>query len=108
MNDPDFIGYIDKPDVHDGFVLQVQDNGGTARILVRAYDGQLYAFEFDGVKSITSLKPEGMMLYSLSEMAAPQPFRRFVFVNWEDDSENALEVMAQQMRVRDIANETAF
>ena len=108
MNDPDFIGYIDKPDVHDGFLLQVQDNGGTARILVRAYDGQLYAFEFDGVKSITSLKREGMMLYSLSEMAAPQPFRRFVFVNWEDDSENALEVMAQQMRVRDIANETAF
>src|SRR5438552_3305094 len=82
MNDPDFIGYIEKPDVHDGFVLQVQHNGETARVLVKAYDGHLYAFEFDGVKSVISFEPEGMMLYSLSEMAVPQPFRRFVFVNW--------------------------
>jgi hypothetical protein len=54
MKDPDFIGYIEKPDVHDGFVLQVQHNGETARVLVKAYDGHLYTFEFDGVKSVIS------------------------------------------------------
>jgi hypothetical protein len=49
-----------------------------------------------------------MMLYSLSEIAAPQPFRRFVFVNWDEDSKNTLELVAQRFRVREIANETTF
>ena len=108
MNPPDFIDHIYEPDVHDGIVVQVRHRDATASILVKAYEGQLFAFDFDGVKSVMSFEPEGMMLYSLTEMAAMAPFRRFVFTNWDEEGKSVLEVVAQHIGSREIANEEAF
>ena len=108
MNARDFIDHIYEPDVHDGIVVHVRHEDATASVLVKAYGGQLFVFDFDGVKSIVAFEPEGMMLYSLTEMAASAPFRRFVFTNWDEEGKGALEVVAQQIRSREIANEEAF
>ena len=108
MNGRDIINHIYEPDVHDGIVVQVRHEDATASVLVKAYEGQLFAFDFDGVKSVMAFEPEGMMLYSLTEMATSAPFRRFVFTNWDEEGKGALEVIAQQIRTREIANEDAF
>ncbi len=107
MSDPDIVGEIYEPDIHDGSILKVQHTGTIARVLVKAYEGQLYAFQFDLVESIKSFEPEGMMLYSLIEMRAVKPFRRFVFTNWAENS-STLEVVAQQIKIDEIASEAAF
>jgi hypothetical protein len=107
MSDPDIIGEISKPDVHDGTILKVQHIGATTRVLVKTYEGQLYAFQFDLVESIKSFEPEGMMIYSLIKMRAPVPFRRFVFTNWAENA-SIFEVIAQQIEIDEIANEAAF
>jgi len=108
MSSPDFVGYINDPDIHDGVILKVQQRETKVRVLVRSYESQLYAFEFDLVQSVKSVEPEGMMLYSLTEMPAPPPFRRFVFTNWDEDGKGMLEVVAQEIRTRKIANEATF
>ena len=39
-------------------------------------------------------EPEGMLLYSLSEMRALPPLRKFVFTNKEEDNQKSLSILA--------------
>lgn len=39
-----------------------------------------------------------MMVYSLSEMSHPPPFRCFVFVNWDENDPRYLEIVARDFR----------
>jgi hypothetical protein len=41
-----------------------------------------------------------MMLYALTEMSDDPPMRRFVFANWDEESDARLEVRAESMAVR--------
>jgi hypothetical protein len=41
-----------------------------------------------------------MILYSVSELSAEPPHRRFVFVNWNEDDDAALEIDATAFVVR--------
>ncbi len=108
MNDPEFVGYISEPDVHDGTILRVQHDGASARVLVKAYDDHLHAFEFVGVQSLKSLNIEGMLLYSLTEMRAVSPLRRFVFTSWDGEADGVLEVVALEMTSGEIGAESEF
>jgi hypothetical protein len=105
MPESDFIGYVHVPDVHDGVILEVRERGDAVRVLVKAYDGRLYALEFHGVRSLRSHQPEGMMLYGLVEMAAAPPSRRFVFAEWEDGGARYLEVTAEEMKSNEVTGE---
>jgi hypothetical protein len=107
MADSEFISYMNEPDVHDGTILQVKHSGAEVHVLVKAYDGRLFAFDFEGVDSINQIEPEGVILYSVSEMAAPTPFRRFVFCNWRDQ-QNELEIVAQRVATREISDTAEF
>jgi hypothetical protein len=97
----EFVAYVGPADIHDGTVRVVEHAGATARVVVEGYSGNVYVFEFRGVVSVLAHQPEGMLLYAISEMTAPTPLRRFVFVNWHDDdkegAEVALEVVALEM-----------
>jgi hypothetical protein len=108
MSDPKFVGYIPEPDVHDGTILRVQRDGASARVLVKAYDGHLYAFKFEGVQSLKSFEAEGMMLYSLTEMTAVPPLRQFVFTNWDEEADGVLDLVALDITSREIAAEAEF
>jgi hypothetical protein len=108
MADFEFIGYMNEPDVHDGTILQVKHSGAEAHVLVKTYEGRLFAFDFEGVESINQIEPEGVILYSVSEMAAPKPFRSFVFCNWNEDQKNELEIVAQRVATREISNAAEF
>ena len=108
MNTPAFLGYIAEPDVHDGVILRVEKNGDVLRVLVKANDGRLHVITFLQVHSAEMHEPEGMILYSLSEMTADPPYRRFEFTNWEEDGGGSLQVLAKEIVCCEIGEEKMF
>jgi len=97
MDKESFVRYWHSEDVHDGKVRQVIQDTEQVRVLVDTSDGRLVTFEFSGVESVSLNRPEGMLLYSLTEIGSAPPHRKFVFTNWEEDDEARLEVMATDM-----------
>ncbi len=97
----EFVAYVGDPDIHDGRVERVEPKGDTVRVIVRGASGRRLAIDFAGVAEVRSQNPEGMVLYSLSEMRAPAPLRRFDFVNWYDKERDKayLVVVAKDFKV---------
>ena len=101
MRDPSFVGYVKDADYHDATILSVEQTGDVVRVRVCGYDEKIFVSEFSGVQAVRATRPEGMMLYALSEMSSAPPLRRFVFTNWHDDDDAALEIDAETLRVYD-------
>jgi hypothetical protein len=101
MTDPDaqFIAYIGHPEIHDGIITDFKHQGTKASVMINAQSGRMLKIEFDGVVSVKANKPEGMLLYSLSEMKHPE-HRLFVFTNWEDEDDAYLEITADSYIVK--------
>jgi hypothetical protein len=94
VTDPDFVGYVGIPDLHDGIVLRVSFEGKTAEVVVEGYSGREHVIRLQGVDAVEMNAPEGMLLYSLSEMRGSPPLRRFVFANNEEDHPGFLTILA--------------
>lgn len=99
MNDRRFVGYIGAPDFHDGKLIRVARNADSVQVLIRGFSGREYTVTFSGVESVTMSSPEGMVLYSLSELAAPDGRRCFVFANSEEASEASLEICSTDIMI---------
>jgi hypothetical protein len=99
MSDKVFIAYVGNPDFHDGTVSRVAAEGKTALVVVKGYSGRVHVVDFEGVEEIQKNTPEGMLLYSLSEMQATSPLRKFVFTNSDDDDPRSLSVLATDFRI---------
>jgi len=99
MGNTSFIGYVGEPDFHDGSVLTVEQTEDSVRVRVRGASGKTFVAEFTGVRDVRSSRPEGMLLYALSELRGQPPFRRFVFANSDEQDEAALEIDAERLRV---------
>jgi hypothetical protein len=99
MSADEFIGYVGDPDFHDGSLVRVIVEPDLVRVVLRGASGQEYVVEFRGGKVVHSNRPEGMMIYALTEMKARSPARRFVFANWEEDDDATLEVEAEDVSV---------
>jgi len=97
--DSQFIGYVGSPDIHDAVVTKVQYQGTRASVTLKTQSGKVLEIDFEGVVSVKSNRPEGMMLYSLSEMRHPH-HRLFVFTNWEDEGEAHLELVADRYKMK--------
>jgi hypothetical protein len=76
---PDFVAYVGDPDLHDGRVVTVRRNGSAVHVEVRGASRRRYDVSFSGTQTVTSHHPDGMLLYSVSEMRGTPPLRRFVF-----------------------------
>ena len=50
------------------------------------------------MQSVDADQAEGMLLYSLSEMKSPPPYRKFVFTNSDDDDSARLEIVARGLQ----------
>jgi hypothetical protein len=100
MKSPDFVGYVGLPDFHDGVVLRVSLEGKTVEVVVQGYSGREHVVLFEGVQAVEMNQPEGMLLYSLSEMWASPPLRKFVFANNEEDHPGYLSILATDFSVR--------
>lgn len=94
----DFVSYVGDPDLHDGEVVSVSRDGSDARVEVRGTSGRRYELAFAGAERVSQHRPVGMRLYALVEMRATPPLRRFVFANWDEEDNAALEVEAFELR----------
>lgn len=96
-----FVAYRGDPELHDGKVVALEHEGETVRVVVEAESGRRLEVRFSGVESLTHHRAEGMTLYSLAEMKAPAPLRRFVFTNWDEEDDARLEVLARDFECRE-------
>jgi len=101
MSDSSFVCYVGEADFHDGSILTVEQQDGAVRVRVRGASGKIFVVDFSGVQAVRAKHPEGMLLYALSQFGGEVPLRRFLFVNWDDDSEAYLEVNAENFAVRE-------
>jgi hypothetical protein len=94
-----FIAYVGDPEIHDGVITNFEHQGTKASVTIKAESGRILRIDFDGVVSVKSNRPEGMMLYSLSEMKHPE-HRLFLFTNWEEEDDAYLEITADSYKVK--------
>jgi hypothetical protein len=99
MSDRFFLGYVGDPDFHDGRVVSIGASNDGVRVRIRGASGQMFVAEFGAGRIVRSNKPEGMLLYALSEFRNEPPFRKFVFANWDEDDAAALEIEAETFKV---------
>lgn len=106
MSEQEFIGYIQEQDLHDGVIVTATYKSGFLRsvfdkrvvlVVVLTYEERLFVIRFGRVRSANIINVDGMRLYSLSEMRATPPFRRFVFVDSEEKSNRHCEVVAREI-----------
>ncbi|WP_162601732.1 hypothetical protein [Occallatibacter savannae] len=100
MGEADFVAYVGIPDIHDGTILRVSIKGSTAEVVIEGYSGCEHSIVFQGIRKVEMKEPEGMLLYSLSEMQAEAPFREFVFTSNNEDDDKYLSVTAVDFRIR--------
>jgi hypothetical protein len=94
-----FIAYIEPEELHDATLLRFAQEDYRVTVYIQSQEGRAFVFEFLDVTSVHALSPQGMILYSLTEMKAEPPLRRFVFVNWDEEDKVALEIVARDLRV---------
>jgi hypothetical protein len=80
-------------------VIAISRDGSDVRVEVAGASGRRYELVFMGVESLAAQQAEGMRVYALSEMRENPPVRRFVFANWDEEDDAALEVQATGLRV---------
>jgi hypothetical protein len=96
-----FVSYVGVADFHDCSILEIEQHDDAVRVRVRGANGKVFVVDFSGVREVRANRPEGMLLYALSELTGEPPLRRFAFVNWDDDDEAHLELDAEAIIVRD-------
>jgi hypothetical protein len=78
--------YVGNPDFHDGFVRSISQQGNRVLVAVEGATGKNYNVGFDGVSSMESLSPQGMMLFAVSGQGTDvESLRRYDFINWHVD-----------------------
>jgi hypothetical protein len=94
-----FVAYVGDPDFHDGTIEGVRYESNKVLVEIRGNRGQRFTVEFDEVESTVSNRPEGMKVYSMTEMKMKPPMRKLVFTNWDEEDGASLEVVARDFRV---------
>jgi hypothetical protein len=79
--------------------MTVERENNTVRVRVRGANGKVFVVNFGRVRAVRVNRPEGMVLYALSELSAQPALRRFAFANWDDESSARLEVDAETITV---------
>jgi len=55
--------YVGNSDFHDGYILAVVKQADSVTVTIKGGSGKHYTVTFEGVASVQSDSPEGMMLY---------------------------------------------
>jgi hypothetical protein len=95
----EFIKYVGDTDIHDGKVATASHENGDFVVHVTATTGRTIRIRFIDCHGVVANRAVGMILYALAEMKTEPPWRRFVFANWDDDDDAALEIVAKDIRI---------
>lgn len=95
MNNENFIGYIGDYRIHDSRVKAIKSDKDNIQVSLITEDKNIVIVTFIEAKSVKSKNAEDMIIYSISEMEEQLPFRKFVFVNWDEEDDSSLEIVAR-------------
>jgi hypothetical protein len=95
MNNENFIGYIGDYRIHDGRVQSIKSDKDNIQVSLITEDKNIVKVTFIEAKLVKSNNAEDMIVYSISEMEEQLPFRKFVFVNWDEEDDSSLEIVAR-------------
>lgn len=102
MEEGEFVGYVGDSRIHDATVVKIQRDDQLVIVTLRNIEGHSFGIRFRGIESVKANRAQGMVLYSLSEVTAPQPWRRFVFTNWDEKDDASLEILAEEMSIVEV------
>jgi hypothetical protein len=94
MQEGSFVRYIGDYRLHDSRIKEIKSAEDILQVSLESEENEIITVKFVGVKSINSNRPEGMIIYSISEMVWQSPYRKFVFVNWDEGDDALLEIIA--------------
>jgi hypothetical protein len=104
---------VGPADFHDGHVLSVRQAGDEVRVTLQGSSGKRYEVYFQGVHSIESESPEGMVLYALREETEdPTSLTRYEFANWycdepaDERSRAYLRITANRINITSTASDS--
>jgi hypothetical protein len=95
MDNENFIRYIGDYRIHDSRLKAIEVIEDNIQVSLIGEDKEIIIIKFVEVKSVKSNNAKGMILYSISEMEEQLPFRKFVFVSWDEEDDSSLEIVAQ-------------
>ena len=97
MNNKNLIGYIGDYRIHDSKIHTIETDNDIIHVSLVSENKEIVKATFIEVKSIKSNDAEGMILYSIIEIKEQQPYRKFTFVNWDEDDASSLEIVAKDL-----------
>lgn len=100
MNNENFIRYVGDYRIHDSKIKAIESDKDSIQVSLISADNEIIKVKFVEVKSVHSNNAESMILYSISEMEEQPPFRKFVFVNWDEEDDSSLEIVAQDCLIQ--------
>jgi len=99
MSDEDFISYVGDYRIHDSKILDVISGDKTLQVSLKTEMDEVITVKFLNTVSVDSCKPIGMFLYAIAEMKAEGSFRKFVFINWNEEDDAYLEVISSDLKI---------
>ena len=101
MLEPSFVGYLARDEFEDASIADVGEVADIVRVRIRDVGGKTFVAIFEGVCAVRANEPVGMMPYAIGEWSGEPPFRRFVFLNWDDNSDGFLHIDARTASFRE-------
>lgn len=95
----EFIEHIGDYRIHDARILCFKRNDQCVEVSLKSIDDEPFIVNFYGVKEINSYKCEKMIIYSIAEFREENDTRRFVFVNWDEEDDSKLEIVAADYKI---------
>lgn len=97
----EWISYTGDPDLQDGRILSVNWRLESFEVDVEGGSKtQILTVVFHNVSEVGTEHPVGMQIAGLSEVRSPSGARGFIFLNWDDGDERALEVWAPTFSIK--------
>jgi hypothetical protein len=90
----EFLEYIGDYRVHDSRVKKVTKLEEDVIVKLTNADKDDIEITFSGVREINEHKPNEMILYAICEMKEVDPYRKFSFVNTDEEDESYLDIVA--------------
>lgn len=87
-----FVNFVGDPDIHDGTIEAIERSGDLASVTITGGSGKRLHLQFSGVQEVWDHRSVGMRLYGLVEMTSEQPWRPFLFANWDEEDDARLEI----------------
>ncbi|MGY0374244.1 hypothetical protein [Clostridium sp. JNZ J1-5] len=99
MQNNDFVACIGSYKVHDSKVEKIINSGNEVTVLLKSQEGEIISVRLSNVQEVIEKRSVGMILYAICEIKDIAPYRKFVFVNTDEEDGASLIVVAREYHI---------